>query len=353
MNAGKYNEETGRYEHKGEIRSTENLWDKSYASDITNWEETASYPQIPIFVGKGNTVTISYKEGVPNGIEALYVNMATSRNGSTNQWLYHSQNVDLTKRSVTAKSADGYVCIRCISNCLKNGVFMQYIGNNLKIEYGSVETEYKEYQGTKFTLTSDRPLTMWDNLVKRDGVWGWSIQAKEYIKSAEESNIEHNNPNAERIRIYINNIEGPNNTECLCNLFRTSQTISHEGVWGIWWANVICGYVPNELLKPYGYTYDSASTENVTNAKAAFKALLADKGPIQVLVDMQEEQAFHPLPDKEQELLNNLETYYGVTNVYNEQGCPMWLTYVNDTKLYTDQQIAKQIAQTQALILEK
>ena len=340
-NAGVYNEETGRYEHKGEIRSIENLWDREYASDINNWEENTitSYPQIPIFVGKGNTVTISYNEGVQSGIKNLYVAVAIKKDGNNNKWLYHSQNVDLTNRSVVVKSQDGYVYIRVISNALKDGSFMQHIGNNLKIEYGSVETEYKEYQGIKFTLTSDRPLTKWDPLIKRDGVWGWSIQAKEYIKSAEESNIEPNNPNAERIRIYINNIEGPNNTECLCNLFRTSQTISYEGVWGIWWANIICGYVPNELLKPYGYTYDSASTENVTNAKAAFKALLAEKGPIRVWVDMQEEQSFHPLPDEEQELLNNLETYYGVTNVYNDQGCPMWLTYVADTKLYIDQKL--------------
>ena len=65
-----------------------------------------------------------------------------------------------------------------------------------------------------------------------------------------------------------------------------------------------------------------------------------------------DESELVPLPDEEQELLHNLEMYYGVTNVYNEQGCPMWIRYCCDPQLYTDQQIAKQIAQTQALILE-
>ena len=71
---------------------------------------------------------------------------------------------------------------------------------------------------------------------------------------------------------------------------------------------------------------------------ANFKEHLAEN-PLEIWTYSDTEQAFHPLPDEEQELLNNLETYYGVTNLYNDQGCPMWLTYVNDTKLYVDQKL--------------
>lgn len=74
-----------------------------------------------------------------------------------------------------------------------------------------------------------------------------------------------------------------------------------------------------------------------------WKAYLAEQyangTPVYIIYPTAEEQDFIPLQDAEQELLNNLMTYYGVTNIYNEQGCPMWLTYVNDTKLYVDQKL--------------
>ena len=66
-----------------------------------------------------------------------------------------------------------------------------------------------------------------------------------------------------------------------------------------------------------------------------FKDKVLSKG-FTILYQTAEEQSFHPLPEEEQELLNNLETYYGVTNLYNDQGCPMWLTYVQDTKAAID-----------------
>ena len=54
---------------------------------------------------------------------------------------------------------------------------------------------------------------------------------------------------------------------------------------------------------------------------------------VTVVCKATKEQAFIPLPEAEQTLLNNLETYYGVTNVYNEQGCPMWLEYVQSPQI--------------------
>ena len=61
--------------------------------------------------------------------------------------------------------------------------------------------------------------------------------------------------------------------------------------------------------------------------------------PFKVIYQTAKEQAFIPLPDEEQELLRNLETYYGVTNVYNEQGCPMWIKYVADQELHWNQKL--------------
>ena len=58
-----------------------------------------------------------------------------------------------------------------------------------------------------------------------------------------------------------------------------------------------------------------------------------NENPVELTYKTLSEQAFIPLPDEEQTLLNNLEMYYGVTNIYNEQGCPMWLTYVQSPQI--------------------
>lgn len=43
----------------------------------------------------------------------------------------------------------------------------------IQVEYGTSATEYQPFTKQTITLTSDRPLTKWDKLEKRDGVWGW------------------------------------------------------------------------------------------------------------------------------------------------------------------------------------
>lgn len=201
------------------------------------------------------------------------------------------------------------------------------------------ENEYEEYVGQPLTLTSPVPLTKWDYMTKRDGVWGWSIQAKEYVFDGTEFDLNSNDySSGTQMRGYINIASAPINTECRCNMFRYHTSYGVAGTCGFWFGTTFCICIPNSWLEPYGFVY-SPESDNYTNARIAFKAMLADKGPIRILVDMQEEQAFHPLPDEEQTLLNNLETYYGVTNLYNDQGCPMWLCYTCDSKLYVDQKL--------------
>ena len=367
VNAGVYNEETGRYEHRF-YTGNKNLL-KLTGRNVLPEQDSAStvareFTGNQIFVGisannymqprvvknysiDDDSITLTTSGGsyglgfdVPVKEGQTYIISDDNNNVNIKVGFFDSEGNYLSYLTLTGKSFTIPTGVSWLLVVFLSATTTETNITNIQLELDTVATEPVIHQSTKFTLTSPVPLTKWDYLTKRDGVWGWSIQAKEYNVSTEEASISPNNPDAEKIRIYITNITGPNNTECLCNLFRTSSYSGvYDGEWGIWWGNMICSYVQNELLEPYGYIYDSESTENSTNAKAAFKALLAEKGPIQVWVDMQEEQAFHPLPDEEQTLLNNLETYYGVTNLYNDQGCPMWLTYVNDTKLYVDQKL--------------
>lgn len=49
-----------------------------------------------------------------------------------------------------------------------------------QLEYGGVSTSYEQYKLPQtVTLTSDRPLTKWDKLEKRNGQWGWVYKSAE------------------------------------------------------------------------------------------------------------------------------------------------------------------------------
>ena len=43
-----------------------------------------------------------------------------------------------------------------------------------RVILGDTDTEWEPYRGHTTTITSDRPLTQWDKLTCRDGVWGWA-----------------------------------------------------------------------------------------------------------------------------------------------------------------------------------
>jgi hypothetical protein len=227
----------------------------------------------------------------------------------------------------------------------------------VQIEVGTEATEYKPYTEQPFTLTTPVPITKWDKLVKRDGVWGWSIFGKEYNLSGDEVTLQANSGGSEKIRIYIHNAVAKKYSECRCNIIRYDSGSPNIGYGNYFFADKFGAIIPNSWLEPYGYVYNTEaddSSVNYPNAIAAFKAMLADKGGIQIWVDMQEEQAFHPLPDEEQTLLNNLVMNYPNTTIVNDEGAYMEVEYVADTKCYIDnkfKELAVALANTNANLL--
>lgn len=338
VNAGVYNEETGRYEI-GCCVGNKNFWDKEYARDVNNWFEAASITGIrflKIPVAKGKTYRIGE---LPSEAEHIRLTTSTNLSGAYYGWV-SNPNIGTGQQLRKFTSKEDFVYLGV--SIARFEIFQEQYNNYLQIELGSTSSDYVVGQSQPFTLTSPVPLTKWDKLVKRDGVWGWSIYGKEYNfgdGDISDLSISASNYNSEMTRFTFSSAKAVKKTECFCNLFRYSSMHGTVGTCGYWFGDGMTIYISTNVLSDYGFIYDSASSNNYWNSIIAFKALLEDKGGIQIWVDMQEEQAFHPLPDEEQTVLNNLETYYDVTNVYNDQGCPMWLTYVADSKLYVDNQI--------------
>lgn len=261
-------------------------------------------------------------------------------NAPLNQW------TTICGTSASNKTCDYlYVLYGSASEC--------YIDlDSIQLEAGAETTAYEPPKQQIFTITSDHPITKWDKLVKRDGVWGWSIYHQRltidgsYDWYAYRSK-EYRGFTAECLPDKTNRRDG------YCNQLR----VDTKGIHSKNLENHIWLGVNNTYIYVVGLEFSNSELED--EGLANWKKHL-NENPLDIWTYGTSEIAFHPLPDEEQVLLNKLETYYGVTNVYNDQGCPMWIQYVCDTKKYIEQnytpkseieEMKNQIAELQTLVV--
>lgn len=306
-----------------------NLWDKAYASDKNNWKivDNPYYYCFPVYVGKDRTVTFSYLQKLTTNMAYLYVCVSTDNyyNASDKKWLYHETSEGYINNTITITSVDGYIYLWVIENGLNYGTFMQYIGNDLQIEYGSEKTECEPYTEQTLTLTSPVPITKWDKLVKRDGVWGWSIYHWKTIVDGSDLFVRYLNTYHEGF--YITDHPLPNmmnRREGYCNQLRvvTDATITKDGLW-LGSGNKTMYFVTNSFfdatLEDYGI--------------ANFKAHL-NENPLEIWTYADTEQDFIPLAEEEQEKIKSVMMNYPTTTIISN--AELEVEYVADTKNYID-----------------
>lgn len=180
-----------------------NLWNKEYARDVNNWVVLGWYPCIPIYVGKGATISVSYQQDLPTGL-GLFVAFSIDGTevGARNKWLYHSSSAGSTSKTRTFIAENDYIYL-CSASVNVNYVFlnnfMENIGNDLQIEISNVVTDYESYtektyianaNGTVDGIKSASPIMH----LMCDGV---DISAKYYQRPSAEydrfwDNYQHN-----------------------------------------------------------------------------------------------------------------------------------------------------------------
>ena len=354
VNAGVLNEETGRYEIGCSVVN-KNLFDLK-AENVTLM--TTKTPMENIENGIRLTYTnvidcyvrLNFKL-LPNTTYTLCCNTKVESNNSnqfiainiTNGKWYNS-----TQSIAHANSTESNPIVKFTTPNTTEDIYIYLVGNALYSNITGVTeftdftlsvdglTDFTPHQSAKFTLTSPVPLTKWDYLTKRDGVWGWSINSIRKIFDGSETIGLHAHMEDLK-KIYEVLLQGVSRTwsesdePIYCNSF---------------------AYVPGNKIYTQSYTQDyvfsavydnklyfaSLSDEGIFESVDTFKEYLKTAG-VTVVCKASTEQAFHPLPDEEQELLHNLETYYGVTNLYNDQGCPITLTYISHPQLYVNQKL--------------
>ena len=227
--AGKYNIETQKYEYGLKLMGKNMI--PSY-SELSDWM-SRNYRYIPVtgFV-IGETYTFS-QSVVPELGEGAYVALGTvagTVNTGTVYWIYHSANENLCVKSITFVAAQETYYLNAAGISFSNyGVFLNLFPD-LMVEMGTERTEYVPYQEQTITLTSDRPLTKWDRLEKRNGQWGWVYKSNEIVLDGSENWILAQTDNYNQFYINIDDtIEHSNSTKNVyCEKFRSALIADRE-----------------------------------------------------------------------------------------------------------------------------
>lgn len=163
---GKWNEKTQKYEV--DVRVTgKNLFNKELAGNAP----IISYKYIPIRVGKGAKVSVSYSKQLTTGL-GFYVLISKDLGSSSNSyvWLYHSSASNLIKNKYTFTAVDDVISLSFAGDL--NSTF-ENMFNDLQIEISDTPTEYEPYKEQTATITMDEPLRgigKYQDKITKDGI---------------------------------------------------------------------------------------------------------------------------------------------------------------------------------------
>lgn len=164
------------------------------------------------------------------------------------------------------------------------------------------------------TLTSDRPLTKWDKLEKRNGQWGWAYKSDVLEYNGDEGWIyDANNTRGEYSALYYYDTRVLNKNYSYCDKF----------------GHIVYPYDGEGIMDSYGASssfFISVKSNRLASTDAdGFKQWLSEN-PLTVLYETAEE-TFVPLTESEQEAMNALHTFRPTTVLSNDCECEMTLTY--------------------------
>lgn len=169
-------------------------------------------------------------------------------------------------------------------------------------------------------ITSDRPLTKWDRLEKRNGQWGWGYKSAEVVLDGSEYWMLYTNNKSENLYGFQHNISNlviKNTSEergFIDKIPSISQGISSTNKMAAQFGSFNTTLY---ILLPREYFGDHS-----VNALTEWLS----ENPLMVLYET-EEETFVPLSESEQEQMNELYTFRPTTVLSNDCGCNMTLTY--------------------------
>lgn len=175
------------------------------------------------------------------------------------------------------------------------------IQNVMVFDSGVENPPFTPYRGHTATITSDRPLTKWDKLTCRDGVWGWAYGGATTVLNGTEqwSYWPYQASEGYYVSLMpINNID-PEKHTIWSSYFMYDKIVGQkEGM-----------YVDNNTLHLTTKTSTASSVNEL-------KAWLANHRP--ALQYRLAEEEWLPLTAEEQATMNALCTYAGTTHIWTD-----------------------------------
>lgn len=323
VSAGRWNEQTQKYEYKVNVTGA-NLLDDSQmkAVDVNLPENTKNGFEISLAPGQ---YTISTRQKTLGTTCYLY-GIVRASDGTYGEVFHIVTHVAVYEKNVTIKEGDTLIIYDAINNTVEvsKSLFDEY---GFMINEGSTALPYEPYKSQTVTLTSDRPLTEWDRLEKRNGVWGLVYGSGTLVIPKTGYGL-RSRGGTDGIYFYK---QIPNsNVICLRNgdTFREYQYFNYFTCDNPF--NIIGDYmlIYRSLNEPeYAEIRVGLSDLDVTTVEQ-FENILAGMEDIEAVYKA-EEETFVPLSSSEQEALNALHTNNPTTVITNDQGCEMSLIYKN------------------------
>ena len=346
-----------------------NLFDEKNLLDLdsSNYDKTAAGTGVIRYKFKvSGTVTVSVANINKDG---EYLCVGIGADGSDAFWLSHKSAASSNFKTLTPKDGSIYLGVNKYIDGVEN--MIKKVGG-IMINYGSVAMPYEPYTGGKpspspeypqsievtdhpitvtikggteqqsITLVPPKPLTKWDKLEKIDGVWKWRYRHDEYIVTGDENFVAPADSYTDGtstncyIAVIKDAIKKPNGI--MERLSKIDSVWSKAGVVGFDLnVNQLHMRISNTLL---GVSDDAIASEKIAAHKAYMKAEYEKGTPYHVIYETITPE-FIPLPQPEQDKLNSFTMYAPTTEIINDGGCTMELTYTVDTKSYIDTKIAE------------
>lgn len=303
-NVGKWNEEKQKYEIDVKVTG-KNLLNLQKASEKVNWTQHSNFPgyyNFPVFVGRGNTVTISIPQKIPTG-QGLFLSVCLTESGVREGWIAHNSNDSLNNTKLTYKATNDYIYLNAHSDTIAG--MKKYFGN-LQVEYGNVATPYQPYKEQTLTLTSDRPITKWDKLVEQGGQIGWLYGS--YVGKMPKTGYSISYKNDGKNYYFRQVLTTP-----ICdfakqhfNCFKNGDASSENGI------DVANIKVDRNRLQ-------IALADTSVDSIQEFESCLQNLGELEFLYRTSETE-FVPIPRSEQNAIRALKTYYPTTVITADVG---------------------------------
>lgn len=334
ISAGRLNEETGKYEVQVKLTGAQ-LFDGRFEKDkVINTDGTVS-------TYKGRSTTDFIRVDPNTQYSGFTAFLRRAFYDGNKKLISYSDNNTTTD---TTPSDCAYVRFNFINDLV------------VMFNAGSTAKPYEPYKEQSITLTSDRPLTKWDYLDRRDGVWGWVYKGKSKVIDGAEtyySADEYVGHKTSNIFTMITDLTDLKASDTPLNYYVNKlpflpQSFYHKNDGKIGFCNT---NTSNQLhLRLDNYFAGVLETDTKATVVSKMKNYLKaeyDKGTPFIFWYETESDIFTPLSDPEQQALNALITYYPTTIITNNVNARIQAQYVADPANYiANHYVSKEDTQT-------